>query len=162
MLPDPLHPAIVHVPIALSLLIPLLAAGIAGAIHMGWLERRSWNLVLVLNLLFVGSQLLAHETGEDTAKRVEKVVEKKHIEEHAEAAEWLLWVSVGSLAVAGGGLLRGGRGGAARTAAVVASLLALAVALRVGHLGGQLVYKHGAANAYLGSDVAVPRAAPAP
>ena len=161
MLPDPLHPAIVHFPIALSVVIPLLAAGVAGAIRLGWLERRSWALVVVLNLLFVGSILLAHETGEDTADRVEKVVDKKYIGEHADAADWLLWVSVGSLVVAAAGLLREDRGGAARAAAVVASLLVLAVALRVGYLGGQLVYKHGAANAYLERNAAA-HAAPAP
>jgi uncharacterized membrane protein len=149
MLPDPLHPAIVHLPIALSALLPPFAALVALAIRRGWLERRSWALVVLVNLLLVGFVLLAHETGEDTAERVEKVVDKKYIGEHAEAAEWLLWASIGSLVVAGAGLLGEGRGGAARAAAVAASLLVLAIAVRVGHLGGELVYKHGAANAYV-------------
>jgi hypothetical protein len=152
MLPDPLHPAVVHLPIALSVLIPLLTAGIALAIRQGWLERRTWVLVVIANLLLVGLVLLAHETGEDTADRVEKVVDKRYIGEHAEAAEWLLWASMGSVLVAGAGLV--GRGGAARVAAVVASLVVLAIAVRVGALGGELVYKHGAANAYVPRDAA--------
>ncbi|HTY16668.1 MAG TPA: DUF2231 domain-containing protein [Myxococcota bacterium] len=152
MLPDPLHPAVVHLPIALSVLIPLLTAGIALAIRQGWLERRTWALVVIANLLLVGLVLLARETGEDTADRVEKVVDKRYIGEHAEAAEWLLWASMGSVVVAGAGLV--GRGGAARAAAVVASLVVLAIAVRVGALGGELVYKHGAANAYVPRDVA--------
>ena len=162
MLPDPLHPAIVHIPIALSLLIPLCAVLVAAAIRLGWLEQRSWALVVLLNLLFVGSQLVAHETGEETAERVEKVVDKKLIGEHAEAADWLLWASIGSLVIAVAGLLREGRGAAARAAAVVGSLVVLAIAIRVGHLGGELVYKHGAANAYVEKDAATPHAALAP
>jgi uncharacterized membrane protein len=161
MLPDPLHPAIVHLPLALSLLIPLFAVLVAVAIRQGWLERRSWALVVLLNLLFVGSQLVAHETGGDAAERVEKVVDKKYIDAHAEAAEWLLWVSIGALALAGAGLLQEGAGSAARVAAVIASLVVLAVAVRVGWLGGELVYRHGAANAYLEQGAAPPHAPPA-
>jgi uncharacterized membrane protein len=149
MLPDPLHPAIVHFPVALSALLPLLALLTAIAIRAGRLGRESWALIVLLNALLVGSVLLAHETGEETADRVEKVVDKKLIGAHADAADWLTWVSIGSLVVAAAGLLREGAGSAARTGAVVVSLLVLAVAIRVGHLGGELVYKHGAASAYV-------------
>ena len=156
MLPDPLHPAVVHFPVAISALLPLFALVVAVGIRMGRLGGESWALIVLLNALLVGSVLLAHETGEDTADRVEKVVDKKLIGEHADAADWLLWVSIGSLVVAGPGLLRGGAGSAARTGAVVASLLVLSVAIRVGHLGGELVYKHGAANAYVEKGAPLP------
>ena len=148
MLPDPLHPAVVHFPIALSALTPLFACAIGLGLRRGRFARETWALVVLFNALLVGSVLLAHETGEDTAERVEKVVDEKYVDEHADAAEWLLWTSIASLVVSGGGLLRGPRGGLARLASIAVAILVLGVAVRVGHLGGQLVYKHGAARAY--------------
>ena len=158
MLPDPLHPAVVHFPIALSALSPLFACAIVLGIRSGRLVRETWALVVLFNLLLVGSVLLAHETGEDTADRVEKIIDEKYVDEHAEAAEWLLWASIGSLVISGAGLLRERRGAAARLGAIVVSLAVLGIAVRVGHLGGELVYKHGAAKAYVEPAAGGPRA----
>ena len=148
MLPDPLHPVVVHFPIALSALTPLFACAIWLGIRRGRFARDTWALVVLFNLLLVGSVLLAHKTGEETADRVEKIVDEKYVDEHANAADWLLWTSIASLVVSGAGLLRDPRGGPARLAAIAIAVLVLSVSVRVGHLGGQLVYKHGAARAY--------------
>ena len=88
MLPDPLHPAVIHPPIALAVLIPLLAAGALFAIQRGFLPARSWSAVASLQVLLAGSAWVAVETGEDQEERVEEVVAEHHIEEHEEAAEW--------------------------------------------------------------------------
>jgi hypothetical protein len=45
----------------------------------------------------------------------------------------------------------------ARVAAAIASLLVLAAAIRTGHLGGELVYRHGAAKAYTESGAPAPK-----
>src|SRR5262245_17612151 len=105
MLPDPLHPAVVHLPIALAALIPLLAVLALIAISRGWLPARAWAAVVLLQALLVGSAWLAHETGEDQEERVERVVEEKYIEEHEEAAMYFLYLSVGGLVLVAGGLL---------------------------------------------------------
>ena len=149
MLPDPLHPAVVHFPIALALLTPLFAALIWLAIRAKSLPPQAWAIVVALQALLVGSAWLAHETGEDQEERVEKVVDERYIEEHEEAADWLLWTSVAGLGVAAAGLAGGGAGAWARAGALALSLLTLATAVRTGHLGGELVYRHGAADAYL-------------
>ncbi len=149
MLPDPLHPALVHFPIVLALLAPLLAAGFLWAIHTRRLPARAWLAIVVLQAAIVGAGWLTLEAGEDQEERVERVVRESTIEEHAEAAEWFLWIAGLTLPVAGAGLLTGGLGTGARGLALAGSLLAALAVARVGHTGGELVYKHGAALVYL-------------
>ena len=156
MLPDPLHPAVVHFPVALSALTPLLAALILLAIRSGRLPAQSWAMVVLLQALLFGSAWLAHETGHDEEERVERVVDEDLIEEHEEAADWVKWISGAGLAVTLLGLARGALGGWARAGALALSLLTLAAAVRTGHLGGELVYRHGAANAFLEAPGAAP------
>jgi uncharacterized membrane protein len=149
MLPDPLHPAVVHLAIALAILIPGFAILGVPLIQRGLLPARSWALIVLLQALLVGSGWLALETGEEQEERVERVVAERHIEAHEEAAErFLLLAGMGLLASAAGLLPR--RGGAiGRVAGTAVTLAVLAAGLSVGHSGGELVYKHGAANAYL-------------
>ncbi len=149
MLPDPLHPAVVHFPIALAALVPLLAVLAIVAIGRRFLPPRSWWLIVVLQALLVGSAWFATETGEDQEERVERVVAEGLIEEHEQAAERFLWVAAIGLALIALGLLPAGRGSAGRWLGTAASIAALAAAIPVGDLGGKLVYKHGAASAYV-------------
>ena len=149
MLPDPLHPAVVHFPIALAALVPLLAVLAIVAIRRRFLPPRSWWLIVVLQALLVGSAWLATETGEDQEERVERVVAERLIKEHEEAAERFLWVAAAGLALTVLGLLPAGRGSAGRLLGAATSIAALAAAVPVGDLGGKLVYKHGAAGAYV-------------
>jgi uncharacterized membrane protein len=148
MIPDPLHPAVVHFPIALAVLTPLAAVLAALAIASGRLPARAWAGVVVLYALLAGSGWLAVETGEREEERVERVVAERHIEAHEESAERFLLLAGVGLALAAAGLLAGRAGGIARAAAVTASLAALAAAMVVGSEGGELVYRHGASLAY--------------
>jgi uncharacterized membrane protein len=156
MLPDPLHPAVVHLPLALAAITPLFAALTLLAIRSGRIPPASWLLVVLLQALLVGGAWLAHETGEEDEERVEKVVDEDLIEEHEEASDWVLWMGAAGLAAALLGLAGGRTGGWARAGALAISLLTLAAAVRTGHLGGELVYRHGAANAYLEKSAGAP------
>ena len=147
-LPDPLHPAIVHVPIALAVLMPALALLAAVVIRMKIVPPRTWMAVFLLQAALVGSGWMALETGEEEEGRVEHVVAERHIEEHEELAERFQLAGVVALVVVGAGLLPGATGGLARGAAVLATLAVLAVGVQVGHTGGELVYRYGAASAY--------------
>jgi hypothetical protein len=138
-------------PIALSVLIPLIATAGVVAIAKNFAPARAWWLVVLLQLLLAGSAWLALETGEEDEERVEKVVAERHIEEHEEAAEWLLWTACAGALLMTTGLLRDGLGRIGRVVGTLASLVVLAAAIRTGHLGGELVYRHGAADAYTGS-----------
>jgi len=148
MLPDPLHPAVVHLPIALALLVPMVALFALLAMRLGIVPVRGWTFVVLLQVLLVGSAWLAIETGEDQEERVEKVVAERHIEEHEEAAEWLLRAAAVALVVIGAGLAPGRIGGVARPLGFALSLGVAAAAANTGHSGGLLVYQHGAASAY--------------
>lgn len=149
MLPHPLHPAIVHIPLALAALMPLAAAGVALAVSRGWLPARTWVLVVLLQLALVGGAFVAVDTGEHDEERVEDVVKERFLERHEERGEAFRWIAAGGLAVTAAGLLAGNAGALGRVVAVAAALGVLGAALRVGESGGELVYRHGAASAYV-------------
>jgi len=149
MLPDPLHPAVVHFPIALVVLIPGLAAIGTWLIYKKALPARSWLLILILQVLLVGSGWLALETGEEEEDRVERIVAENPIEAHEEAAERFLFLAGIGLLICGAGLLPRQQGFMGRVVGTVATIGVLAAGISVGHSGGELVYRHGAANAYL-------------
>jgi uncharacterized membrane protein len=149
MMPDPLHPAVVHLPIALATLIPVLAILGILSIQKAFLPARSWAVIVLLQATLVGTSWLALETGEEEEETVERIVAERHIETHEEAAErFMLLAGIGFLVSASG--LMAGRGGAiGRLAGTLAAIAVLAAGISVGHSGGELVYKHGAAGAYL-------------
>jgi uncharacterized membrane protein len=158
-LPDPLHPAVVHFPMALAALVPLLALLAALAIARGALPLRAWAGIVLLQALLVGSAWLALETGEEEEERVEDFVAEERIHEHEEAAEFFMILAGVGLAIFAAGLLGGRAGGTARVVALAASAVVLAAGIRVGHLGGELVYKHGAGSAYRDAADGAPPAA---
>ena len=153
-LPDPLHPAVVHLPIALAVLMPMLALLGALAIRLKAVPPRTWAAVILLQVVLVGSGWMALETGEEQEERVEEVVAERHVEEHEERAEAFQLAGVLTLLVVAAGMLPGAAGGIARGATVLAALAVLAAGIQVGHSGGELVYRHGAANAYALQEVA--------
>jgi len=146
--PDPLHPAVVHFPIALALLVPLFALLGVLAVRAGWLPRNAWAGVVLLQALLVGSAYLALETGEDQEDRVEEVVGHDPIHAHEEAAERLMWLAGATLVVFAAGLAGDPLGGRARVVSLLLSLAVAGASVPVGRSGGALVYEHGAASAY--------------
>jgi uncharacterized membrane protein len=148
VLPDPLHPAAVHFPIAFAVLAPFVSGLVLLAIRAGRLRGAAWRWVVGFHLLLAFCAWGSAQLGEREEERVERVVDEDLIEEHEEAGERLVWVAAAGLALAAAGLLGGGAGAAARAATVAAGLVALAGAVWAGHSGGELVYRHGAARAY--------------
>jgi uncharacterized membrane protein len=159
MLPDPLHPAVVHLPIALAVLIPVLGAAWILSIAKGFLPARAWLVVVALQLLLAASAWVATETGEAEEERVERVIAERYIEPHEEAAEWFLIAAGVAVLVMAAGLLPNRLGRIGRVIGTLASLGVLAAAVSVGHSGGELVYRHGAASAYTGSSAEAPEPA---
>jgi uncharacterized membrane protein len=146
-MPNPLHPAIVHFPIALAVLVPVLVFVGLIAIHRG-VPARSWLLVVGFGAALALSSWLAVETGEDQEEAVEAVVPEAAIHEHEEAAEALLVTSGILFLLLSAGLASGRVGRTARIVSAPASLVLLVMVFRVGASGGELVYEHGAASAY--------------
>jgi hypothetical protein len=148
LIPYPLHPAIVHLPMAFVVLLPLTVAVAIVAIRRGAAPMRVWGVAAAMHAALALSAWASLASGDEAGEKVEKVVAEAPIESHEEAAEAFLALAVGALAVSLVGLRRDRIGVIARGAAAVGSIVLLGSGWQVGHSGGQLVYRYGAASAY--------------
>jgi len=151
LLPTPLHPAIVHLPIALTLLVPVFAVLALVSIRRGARPFRTWSVAVGMFAALTASGWLSAETGESQEERVEAVVPERALDAHADAADLFVWISAGVLGIAAVGLLSTRTGQAARLVATAGSAVLLLAGYRVGHSGGALVYQYGAASIYTDS-----------
>ncbi len=147
----PLHPIMVHFPIVLGALLPVLALVLGWAIRKNHLPGKAWALVTAAALVYCLSAVVAVELGEDDEDKVEKVVSEEVIEEHEEAGEMIPWIAGALAGVSLVGLVRRW-GPKARVALVVLSLAAVVPLVNTGHTGGKLVYQYGAAEAHLSAE----------
>jgi hypothetical protein len=134
--------------VVLAFLLPLFVAGGYWAMRRGIAVRRAWLLPAVAAAALAASAWLAVETGEAQGERVERVVSERAIDTHEDVAEAFLTASAAVALIAAAGLFGGIAGRVARLATVAGSLVLVGMVIRVGHTGGQLVYRYGAANAY--------------
>ncbi len=148
LIPAPLHPAVVHLPMALAVLVPLFAVVALVAVQRGARPLRSWGVAAAMFALLAVSSWVSIETGEDQEDRVESIVPDAVLDTHEDAAEQFLWLAVAVFGVATVGVLQGRIGNTARVLATVGSLGLLVAGYRVGHSGGELVYTYGAAAGY--------------
>ena len=145
-----LHPKMVHIPMVLAVLMPLLTGGILLAWWRGWLPRRSWIIALLFQLVLAVGSFAALQTGEIDEEPVEALVPHDALEAHEEAADLFFWavvivlvVFVGPSAVKKEEVAKG-----LGVAALVGTVVVAGLGYRVGDLGGDLVYEHGAAEAH--------------
>lgn len=144
MMPDPLHPAVVHFPVALLLLAaPLSVAAV-------FLPRLAWLVCAVLLFGAFGS-VAAVWTGE-REKRDEIAVPEGEgrsvLRRHEESGELARNAALLAATLAAGAAVSRRRG-AVRAAVVLASATAAVASVAAwkvvesGHTGGLLVYHHG-------------------
>ncbi len=146
MIPDPMHPAVVHIPIALAVVLPVLIFLSIVLIRRGADVKVAWLPVAVLSFILFSGALLAQRTGESEEEAVEQIVPERYIENHEENAEVFTIVAGVLFVLSLGGLVLNKVGNSVRIATAVASLGLLALAFQTGHSGGELVYEHGAAS----------------
>lgn len=146
----PLHPKLVHLPMALAVLMPLLSAGLWLAWWRAWLPRRAWVVAAAFQAILVASGVAALRSGEADEERVERVVAEQRIEAHEAAAEAFVVASAVVLVLAIGVLLIRHEAGARAVAAIAAAgtIAVFALGYRTGEAGGRLVYQDGAAAAF--------------
>jgi hypothetical protein len=149
----------VHFPIVLAFLLPLFAIGALVAIRKGARPLRAWSLPLAVGAALTLSSWVAVETGEDQDERVERVVAEQPLETHEERAELFLTLSGVVLLVSATGLAGGVVGRAGRITATAGAFALVVAGAMVGHSGGELVYRHGAASAYAPNPAGAPTAA---
>ena len=146
----PLHPKIVHLPLGIAMVLPLVFLVLTIAVDRQWLPPRAWWLGVGLAALTSVGAFAAAQLGDADAERVEKVLDKRFIDEHDTAAgqfQFALGVTL-AIAVLGGIVRDPGARRAAHATTAALSIAALGLAIRTGHLGGNLVYKHGAGAAF--------------
>jgi uncharacterized membrane protein len=61
----PLHPKLVHLPIALAILMPMISGGLLLAWMKDLLPKRAWIVAVALQAVLVGSSVMAMRSGED-------------------------------------------------------------------------------------------------
>jgi len=148
MLPDPIHPVVVHFPIVLAVALPVFAGVSLWSIARGKAFRKAWVLPTVLAGALTLSSLVALKTGQAQEDRVESIVGEAPIHRHEEAAELFLTLSAGLFLLTGAGLLGGRVGTGARYGATLGAAALIIAGIQVGGSGGDLVYRHGAGQAY--------------
>lgn len=158
------HPKVVHLPMALGVLMPLLAGGLALAWWRGWLPWRAWLVAVAFQAVLLVSGVVALRTGEAEEDRVERIVSERLIEAHEEAAEVFVWGSGAVLAMmlAAAGLHQKRAGLPIASVAALGTLVVLGLGYRTGQAGGSLVYEHGAAQAYATPGAGGAQPGPAP
>lgn len=151
LIPSPLHPAVVHLPIALAVLLPLFAIGALWAIRRGARPRMAWGVTVGMAAALLLSAWVSLQTGEQQEERVEDIVGDASLGRHEEAAELFMVMTGGVLVVAIAGLVGGRVGQAGRWLTLAGTAGVFAAGWNVGHSGGMLVYRDGAASAYANS-----------
>ena len=138
----PYHSQIVHTPIVM-LIFSAFFALVARLFDRDWLKKMS---VVMLVIGFVGAYL-AIQSGRP-AHRVpehEQGVPEHDIDEHADGAQWVLYMSGGALVVMFiASRMQGGAANALGLLALVMQLCAAGAVGLTGYRGGKLVFDHGA------------------
>ena len=145
----PWHPSIVHIPLVLAIVLPILILVFALMMKSNKMAPSAWLLIIGLQLITTISGYVSLETGETEEDVVSKVVEKSFIHEHEEAAE----IFVGSTVIAlvlgiATYFIQKQYQFMLQLIICVLTLGSSVLGYRAGHLGGELVYKKGAASVY--------------
>jgi hypothetical protein len=135
----PMHNALVHLPLGISIGAAVLGLALALAIWRNWLPRCALALLALLQALALIGGALAFRSGKDAGEQAE---DEAVVEEHEDRAEAFLWIEGVALAVTAAAyaarrrdLSRWGAAGAA-----AAAVAAAAAGVWVGKAGGAIAH----------------------
>lgn len=140
----PLHPSLVHVPIALAVIMPLMFLGLFFFIRRGSLPDQAWWIAVLLQVVLVLGAMAAGASGHKEEERVEDAVPHAAIEKHEHMAGAMTGTAIAAFVLAAASLRKTRATSALRIGSILLSFAVFALAGLVGHAGGELVYKHGA------------------
>ena len=153
----PFHPVIVHLPIALTIILPVLILVFAFLIKSNKMSTQAWLVIIGLQLATTVTGYIALESGEDEEALVQKVVDKKLIHHHEESAEIFVGSTVLALVLSVAVFfLRKELQFPIHLVVCLVSLISCYLVYETGGTGGELVYRHGAAGAYVKTELIPP------
>lgn len=145
----PLHPVVVHLPIALGFILPLFTIVICFCMAKNILENKTWYLVIFLQLIFVSSLFMAIETGEKEEDKVGEVIGETWVEWHEEQTEALMPMGLLVLALNAVALVKNSKiKKTSQGLSVLGMMITAWFLVGAGHSGGEMVYLKGATKAY--------------
>lgn len=147
----PLHPKVVHIPIALCIVMPLVVLATLLGFARGWFSPGVWALAVMLQAIQLGGAVMALRSGEADEKVIEGYASDEAIHRHEEAAELFTFATGGTLALLAATWAMRNRRRLALGLAAAAFVGTAGVAYAgyvVGDAGGRLVYISGAADAH--------------
>lgn len=145
----PWHPISVHLPLALSFLLPFLILVFALLIKRKYFPENSWLIVVGLQMILTASGYIALETGETDEEITKTVLAREYVNAHEEAAEIFVGSTVLALVLGIVVFFLDPRFQfSLRLAVILISLISAYLGYQAGAKGGALVYIHGAAEAH--------------
>lgn len=155
----PLHPLVVHIPLALAVLLPVVVAVVLWLDLRGKAPRSAWYAAAALAALLTVGAFFSVKTGEAEEDTVEELIPETALESHEERAESFLWASLAPLVilVSLSSMRKMEWRRAGGVTALVASVAVAGMAILVGESGGSLVYQHNAGAAYVQDGSPAPR-----
>jgi uncharacterized membrane protein len=145
----PFHPIIVHFPLAITFLLPVLVLIFALMIKSNKMSQKAWLIIIGLQVLTTATGYISLESGEEAEEVAERVVQKKVIHEHEERAEIFVGSTVLALILSiAAFFLRKEIQYLVQLGICLVTLVSCFLAYRTGESGGELVYRYGAASAY--------------
>ncbi len=152
----PLHPAIVHLPLALTFILPALILVFIWAIRSGKMSREMWVVIVGLQLVITASGYIALETGETDEEKVAQVAGILLMQTHEQTAEIFVGTTVVSLAVGVVAFfLQVQFQIYARVGVLIISLLSCVFALKTSQNGTEIVYAQNGASVHSATQVMV-------
>jgi uncharacterized membrane protein len=158
VIPNPLHPAIVHFPIVLL----LMGMGVA-LLAVFWRKHHVPALAAVLLVLGALGTWAAVESGKSDGGLVESSSLELNalVDAHETWAKRTLAISILAAFAAGGSVLTARWPRIARAVAIVAAAVSMGSVYGIyetGHRGGALVYRHGAGVEFAANQLSTPAA----
>ena len=143
---------LVHAPVTLAVLLPALCFGVLAAWRAGKLDREAWWIVVSVEVVTAAGAAAAVISGERDAELVSRYVAAAALELHEARAQIFVWTALG-VAVLSAVVpwLREERDARLVALAVgIGSVVVATLGASTAVVGGELVYRHGAAQAHPG------------
>lgn len=145
----PLHPFLAHIPLVLTIFMPVILGVSVFFIAKNKVDPKAWWIAVAVQMVIVLSAYIALSSGEGDEELVIQFVSKKFISQHENMAEIFSGLSVVLLGVMMViNFVQEKLAKKLRIIATVFSVIPLGVGLYAGRLGGEIAYAQGGAEAH--------------